>query len=170
MRAILLAVRLIDGLNRKLGRVVALMILALMALIVVEVILRYGFAAPTVWGSELATFLFATYVLLGGGFALLNGDHVRMDVLYGQLPPRGRAALDVLTAPFALLYCWVLMVEGGAMVVEAIETGRRNSTDWAPLLWPWLLALPVGAALLGLQALAHLARDAVRAATGRDLA
>lgn len=170
MRAIAASVRLIDQLNRTVGRIVAVMILALTLLIVAEVVLRYGFSAPTVWGTELTTFLFATYVLLGGGFALLNGDHVRMDVLYGRLPPRGRAALDVLTAPFALLYCYVLLVEGGAMVAEAIATGRRHSTDWAPLLWPWLLALPVGAGLLGLQALAHLVRDGVRAATGRNLA
>lgn len=170
MRAIAASVRLIDRLNRMVGRIVALMILVLTLLIVAEVVLRYGFTAPTVWGTELSTFLFATYVLLGGGFALLNGDHVRMDVLYGRLPPRGRAALDVLTAPFALLYCAILLVEGGAMVAEAIATGRRHSTDWAPLLWPWLLALPVGAGLLALQVLAHLVRDAVRAATGRDLA
>lgn len=170
MSALARLVRLIDALNRTVGRIVAVMVLALMALIVAEVTLRYGFAAPTVWGTELSTFLFATYVLLGGGFALLNGDHVRMDVLYGRLPPRGRAALDVLTAPFALLYCYILLVEGGAMVVEAIATGRRHSTDWAPLLWPWLLALPVGAGLLALQAVAHIVRDAVRAATGRDLA
>lgn len=170
MRAIAASVRLIDRLNRMVGRIVALMILVLTLLIVAEVVLRYGFIAPTVWGTELSTFLFATYVLLGGGFALLNGDHVRMDVLYGRLPPRGRAALDVLTAPFALLYCAILLVEGGAMVAEAIATGRRHSTDWAPLLWPWLLALPVGAGLLALQVLAHLVRDAVRAATGRDLA
>ncbi len=170
MSALARVVRLIDALNRTVGRIVAVMVLALMALIVAEVTLRYGFAAPTVWGTELSTFLFATYVLLGGGFALLNGDHVRMDVLYGRLPPRGRAALDVLTAPFALLYCCILLVEGGAMVVEAIATGRRHSTDWAPLLWPWLLALPVGASLVALQAVAHIVRDAVRAATGRDLA
>lgn len=170
MAALARLVRAIDALNRTVGRVVAAMVLALMALIVIEVTLRYGFAAPTVWGTELSTFLFATYVLLGGGFALLNGDHVRMDVLYGRLGPRGRAALDVLTAPFALLYCGVLMAEGGAMAAEAFATGRRNATDWAPLLWPWLLALPVGAGLLALQALAHLARDVVRAATGRELA
>ena len=62
MRAIAAWVRLIDGLNRMIGRVVAVMILALTLLIVAEVVLRYGFTAPTVWGTELSTFLFATYV------------------------------------------------------------------------------------------------------------
>lgn len=170
MGAISAFVHAVDGLNRRVGRVIALLILVLTVMIVVEVVLRYGFSAPTVWGTELSTLLFATYILLGGGFALLNGDHVRMDVLYSRLPPRGRAVLDLLTAPFALLYCYVLLVEGGAMTAEAIASGRHSATDWAPLLWPWLLALPVGAALLSLQVLAHAARDALRAVTGRELA
>ncbi|WP_187830410.1 TRAP transporter small permease subunit [Siccirubricoccus phaeus] len=161
--------RAIDTVNLWIGRVVALLILVLTILITYEVTLRYGFSAPTVWGTELSTYLFATFILLGGGFALLHGDHVRMDVVYSRFSPRGRAILDILTAPFALLYCAVLVIEGSAMVAEAMASGRRTSTDWAALLWPWLLALPVGAGLLTLQVLANLVRDAVRATLGREL-
>ncbi|MCA3279292.1 MAG: TRAP transporter small permease subunit [Roseomonas sp.] len=170
MGGLALAVRLVDRMNRWVGTAVALLILVLAGVIVYEVTLRYAFSAPTTWGTEISTYLFATYVLLGGGFAMLNGDHVRMDVFFARFSPRGQSGLDLLTAPFALLYCYVLFFEGGAMVAEAMASGRRTSTDLSLLLWPWQMALPVGVGMLTLQIFANLARDIVRFTTGRELA
>lgn len=169
MRTVLAIVRLINQTNRVVGGIVAMMIIVLTVLILLEVVLRYGFSAPTVWGTELTTLLFATYVLLGGGYALLKGDHVRMDVLYSRFSDRGKAVLDLITAPFALLYIGVLFVEGNSMLLEAIESKRTLSSDWAPLMWPWLLAMPIGVGLLGLQVIANMLSNFWMAATGRGL-
>lgn len=169
MRIVSAIVRLINQTNRVVGGIVAMMIIVLTVLILLEVVLRYGFSAPTVWGTELTTLLFATYVLLGGGYALLKGDHVRMDVLYSRFSDRGKAVLDLITAPFALLYIGVLFVEGNSMLLEAIESKRTLSSDWAPLMWPWLLAMPIGVGLLGLQVIANMLSNFWMAATGRGL-
>lgn len=169
MRTVSAIVRLINQTNRVVGGIVAMMIIVLTVLILLEVVLRYGFSAPTVWGTELTTLLFATYVLLGGGYALLKGDHVRMDVLYSRFSDRGKAVLDLITAPFALLYIGVLFVEGNSMLLEAIESKRTLSSDWAPLMWPWLLAMPIGVGLLGLQVIANMLSNFWMAATGRGL-
>lgn len=162
-------VRFVNQLNRFVGGIVSMLILGLTLLIVLEVISRYGFSAPTVWGTELTTLLFATYVLLGGGYTLLKNDHVRMDILYGRFSDRGKAVLDLISMPFALLYVGVLFIEGNSMLFEAIESQRTLSSDWAPLLWPWLLALPVGVGLLGLQIIANAISNAVLVITGRGL-
>lgn len=153
----------IDGFNRILGRSVALVILVLIGLITFEVVMRYVFSAPTAWGGELSTLLFASYVLLGGGYALYKGDHVKMDIFYSKLSDKGRAVVDLVAAPFVLLYCWILFVEGGSMVRDAIESHRTFSTDWAPLMWPWLLILPIAALLLGLQAISNVLRQLISA-------
>ena len=163
MKAVKKLLDIVDGINRAIGGTVAMLILVLTVLIVFEVVLRYGFSAPTVWGTEVSTLLFATYVLLGGGYALYKGDHVKMDIFYSKLPDKGKAVADLITVPFVLLYCWVLFVEGGSMVTEAIESQRKFSTDWAPLMWPWLVALPAGALLLAMQAISNVLRGLINA-------
>ena len=47
-----------------------------------EVVSRYIFDAPTIWAHQSSYLLFGMQYLLAGGFALLHGDHVRVDVVY----------------------------------------------------------------------------------------
>jgi len=162
-------VRSIDTLNSVIGRAVALSLLFLIALVVYEVTLRYVFRTPTTWGNELISFIFAGYILLGGGYTLLHRDHVAMDILYARFTDRTKAIVDVLTAGFVILYCWILLRETGIMAIEALETGQRASSDWSPPLFPVMVSLPIGAALILLQAIAKLIRDLHMAATGVPL-
>jgi TRAP-type mannitol/chloroaromatic compound transport system permease small subunit len=169
MRALAALVRLIDGTNEWLGRIVAVGILLMIGLVSFEVVMRYALRSPTVWATELITFVFAGYIFLGAGYTLLHRDHVNMDVVYSRLPARGQATLDVLTAGFALLYCWLLVTTGWDTAWSALQTGRTTGTDWNPPLFPAAVLLPIGAGLLLLQVIAKLVRDLVLALTGRDL-
>jgi TRAP-type mannitol/chloroaromatic compound transport system permease small subunit len=169
MRALGAFVRLINATNEWLGRFVSLGVLVMIALVVYEVVMRYGLRAPTVWGMELSSYLFAGYILLGGGYTLLHRDHVNMDVFYSRLAPRGQALLDVLTAGVVFLFCAVLFYEGAQMAQDALARGRRSGTDWNPYLFPVLVTLPLGAFLLLLQAVAKFVRDLVFTLSGRDL-
>lgn len=163
------AVRWIDRLNGAFGYVAAISLLGLIALVCYEVFLRYVVKAPTTWGNEMISFIFAAYVMLGGGYTLLHRDHVAMDILYTQYSERGRAIIDLMTAGFMLLFCWVLFEQTFIMAKEALESGQRASSDWSPPLFPVMVSLPIGAGLLLLQALARVARDAHMAFTNTPL-
>lgn len=160
------AVRAVESLNIVIGSITAVGLLVLIALVVWEVFLRYVLNAPTTWGNELITYLFAGYILLGGGYTLLHRDHVAMDVIYAQLSPRKKAILDILTAAFVLIYCLVLLQQTWVMTYEAWEADQRAGTDWGPPLYPVYAAMPVGALLILLQAVAKLFRDLHMAFTG----
>jgi TRAP-type mannitol/chloroaromatic compound transport system permease small subunit len=162
-------VRVINSTNEWLGRIVALGILIMVMVVCFEVVMRYGLRAPTVWATELITFVFAGYIFLGAGYTLLHRDHVNMDVFYSRLSPRTQAFLDVFTAAFAVAYCWVVMATGWETAWNALQTGRTTGSDWNPPLFPAAVLLPIGAALLLLQVIAKLIRDAVFAFTARDL-
>mgnify|MGYP006284787931 FL=1 len=162
-------VRAVDGLNGVVGRTVAVGLLVMIALVVWEVFLRYGLNAPTTWGNELISYLFAGYILLGGGYTLLHKDHVAMDIVYSTLSPRRQAILDVLTAGFVIVYVVVLVQQTWIMTSDAFVRGRTANSDWGPPLWPVYAAMPIGGALLLLQAIAKLVRDLHMAFTGREL-
>lgn len=169
MNALRAIVRSIDRLNSVVGYVTALSILGLIGLVSYEVFLRYVVKAPTTWGNELISFIFAGYILLGGGYTLLHRDHVSMDIIYSRFSPRAQAIIDVLTAAFMLLFCWVLFEQTTIMAKEALETGQRAASDWNPPLFPVMVSLPIGAGLLLLQALARVVRDLHMALTGSPL-
>jgi len=169
MQAARVFVRAVSAVNEWVGSAFSLLILPLIFLVVFEVVMRYGLQSPTIWGTETITFVFAAYILLGGGYTLLHGSHVNMDVVHGRLSRRSRAILDVLTAGIVFLYCGLLVSEGGKLALEALVSGRRSGTDWNPLLFPVLLTLPVGALLMLVQALAKLVRDLSIAVRGEDL-
>ena len=156
-------------LNGVVGDLTPLSILGLIGLVCYEVFLRYVVMAPTTWGNELISFIFAGYILLGGGYTLLHRDHVSMDIIYSRFSPRSQAIIDVVTAGFMLLFCWVLFEQTTIMAKEALETGQRAASDWNPPLFPVMVSLPIGAGLLLLQALARVARDLHMALTGTQL-
>ncbi len=169
MRAYQLAVQAIEALNGAIGRIAAVSLLGLIGLVVWEVFQRYVLQAPTSWSNELVGYVFAGYILLGGGYTLLHRDHVAMDIVYARLSPRAQATLDVLTAGFVIIYCVVLLRETAVMTYDAWETGQRAGSDWSPPLFPVYLVLPIGAALILLQAIAKLIRDLHLAFTGQVL-
>lgn len=169
MNLVRAAVRLIDRLNGAVGYFAAISILGLIALVCYEVFLRYAIKAPTTWGNEMISFIFAAYVMLGGGYTLLHRDHVAMDIIYSSFSARGKAIIDVCTAGFMLLFCWVLFEQSFIMAYEALESGQRASSDWSPPLFPVMVSLPIGAGLILLQALARVARDLHMALTNTPL-
>lgn len=162
-------VRFIDRLNGVVGFLAAMTILGLVALVCYEVFLRYVMRAPTTWGNEMISFIFAAIIMLGAGYTLRNRDHVSMDILYSRLSPRAQATVDVLTSFFMLLFCWVMFDQTFIMAKEALETGQRASSDWSPPLFPVMVSLPIGSALLLLQAIARVIRDLYMALTGTEL-
>ena len=159
MRRLNLFLRIVDVINEWVGKFVSLWIIPMIFIMVFEVFMRYGLKSPTVWGTELVSFLFAAYILMGGGYTHLHGDHVNMNVVYSRLSVRKRAVLDLITSVAFFLYCGSLLKEGGKFAWETIEMGRRTGTDWNPPLAPALVALPIGVFLLFLQGIIKFIRD-----------
>lgn len=87
-------------------------LVGLMALLqFVAVILRYVFGLNSIFVQEGVTYMHAAGFMLAAGYALLTGDHVRVDVLRRKMSERGRAAVDLggtylLLAPFVFVLLW----------------------------------------------------------------
>ena len=159
---------LVDRTNEWVGKIASLWMIPMIFIMLFEVGMRYAVKAPTVWGTELVTLMFAAYILLGGGYALRYGDHVNMNAFYSRLTFRKKAILDIITFVALFLYCGSLLKEGGRFAWEAIEMGRHTGTDWNPPLYPALLTLPIAAFLMLLQGLVKFIRDLITAITGKE--
>ena len=72
----------IEWLVDRVGRATAWLALVIVVLMATNVVLRYLFSYGSVWAQELEWHLLAPLILFGIAYALLKGEHVRVDVLY----------------------------------------------------------------------------------------
>ena len=158
----------VDRINEWIGKVFAFLIIVTMAVVVFDVFARYFFNRPTVWGMETSTFLLCGIVFLGGGYCLLHGGHVKVDILYARLSPRAKAIIDLITYPLLLGVCFVLIRYGGEIAWDSLIHHKASTSAWAPPLWPVQMVIPIGGILIGLQGLAKWIRDWVTAITGEN--
>ncbi len=150
---------IIDKINEWIGRIVSTFIFGIMGITILEVMLRYGFNRPTVWVHETSQQLFAISVLLGGAYTLLQGGHVRVDVIYRRLTERGKAILELVTSLFFFLFVGLLLWKGGEMAWESVMLLERTQTPWEPYVFHVVLAIPAAAFLMLLQGLAMFVRN-----------
>lgn len=141
----------------------------LMLIIVWEVVLRSLFNHPTVWAHELSIMMFGALAILSGAYALRTRAHVNMDLLYMHFSPRTRALLDVLTFPFFLVFCLVILWLGWEFAWRSVKLAEISQSDWAPPIWPIKLMLPLGAFLLLLQGIANFVSDLLKVITGKGV-
>lgn len=147
---------MVGRINDAVGRFVALFILVSILITVYEVVMRYVFNRPTVWVSESVQILFGFYFLLGGAYTLLHDGHVRVDVLLHGLKPRAKRYANALSLLVVSFFLAVLLYVSADTAWDATRHMERAESAWGPYIFPVLLAAPVAAALMLLQAVAML--------------
>jgi TRAP-type mannitol/chloroaromatic compound transport system permease small subunit len=124
-----------------------------------EVVARYVFNSPTNWAHESMFLMFGMLYLISGAYALREGSHVRVDVVYLYLPRRTRALLDVITSVFLFIFVLAMLWTGWTFAMDSVSVWEVSFTEWAIQYWPVKLAIPVGAALILLQGAAEVMRS-----------
>jgi len=74
--------RKIDRFTHYSGQLTMFLLVPLIFSSVAEVILRYFFKAPTAWAGDVTFMSNGSLFMLGSAFALLNGAHIRTDILW----------------------------------------------------------------------------------------
>ena len=127
-----------------------------------EVVSRYVFNAPTVWGMELAVLLFGPYFLLGGPYLLHLRGHVALDLMRQRLDARWNRIFDLLNFPIIIAFCLILLVYSVPAAWSSWQYAETSFSAWNPPIWPFKAAVPVSLALMLLQAIAELLRVVYR--------
>jgi len=166
----------IDVINLWAGRITCLLLVPIIFSMVYEVASRKAFAmlaangydqfardwglGPTLWVYDTTRMLAGAMFMLGAGYALMRGVHIRADFLYRNWDKKTQATVDALLYlafyfPAMLFFFWVAL----DYTWDAWWRWERasDSTLMAPLA-PARTAMPVGAFLLLLQGLPELFR------------
>jgi TRAP-type mannitol/chloroaromatic compound transport system permease small subunit len=102
-------------------------------------------------------YMFAMMVLLGGAWTLKVNEHVRVDLVYGSVSERTRTWIDLLGGIFFLLPMCIMMISiTWPWFVQSWIINEGSTNAGGLPRWPVKLVLPVGFALLLLQAIAEI--------------
>jgi len=123
--------------------------------------MRYGFNHPTMWAYESSLQLGCAMYALAYCYAQRHDAHVRVDIFYTHLSPRGKAMVDVIGGLMMFLPVIVLLVS--ASWVWAIKSWtiqeKMVETYWYPPYYPLRTVVAIGWTMLGLQGLAGILRS-----------
>ena len=159
MKALLKISAFIDALNERVGSIEIWAVLASVLISAGNAISRKAFDLSSNAWLEIQWYLFAAVFMLAAGYTYLKNEHVRIDVLSGRLSARGRAWIDILGIVFFLMTWIILMLYLGIPFFhQAFVSGEMSSNAGGLIRWPAYLLIPVGVALLGLQAISEFTK------------
>lgn len=159
----------IDRFSLWVGRIVCWFTVPLIIAMVYEVIARKYFTAPTMWAYDMSRFLYGALFMLGAGYALSKGVHIRADFIYRTWSAKTQGMVDsflyiVFYFPGLLVFLWM----SSDFAYMAWYRGERGmDTAWMPPMGPIKTALPVGVALLLIQGVSELLKSLYAATKGR---
>ena len=156
MQKMLLAV---DRFSTFVGQACAWSVVALTALITVEVFSRYVLNSPHAWVLDAQIMLYGLLFMTAGAYTLSKNGHVRGDVLYGFFRPRTQATIDlILYILFFLPGIFALTWAGWTFANDSLAI-REQTFNADPLpVYPFKFVIPVAGAVLLLQGVVEIVR------------
>ena len=163
--------RKIDRFTHYSGQLTMFLLVPLIFSSVAEVILRYFFKAPTAWAGDVTFMSNGTLFMLGSAFALLNGAHIRTDILWDKFSISKKGWIDLIT--YVILFLPVMGLLTSISIDDVIKSFQINEKSnlglWQPIIWPLRAVVPVAFALLFIQGVSELLKSLWAVSTGTEL-
>ena len=157
MRALLKFSKAVDWVNAQVGKWVIWLILGSTVISAINALVRKIFNTSSNAYLEVQWYLFAGAFLLAAGYTLLNGEHVKIDVISSKLSKRKQIWIDILGFTFFLLpMCLVILYYGIPFFLQGFRSGEVSSNAGGLIRWPVYILIPIGFSLLMLQGLSEL--------------
>ena len=142
----------IESLSIWTGRITSWVMVLLMLLINFEVLMRYVFIKPTIWGYELS-------LMLGGSILIMlayvqhRDANIRVEILYERVSPKWKALLNALgTVIFAYpCFIYLIIVAFKYMVNSFVMNEKMAESYWYPPAAPFRTIIFLALCLAALQ-------------------
>ena len=155
-----------DGIERAVdlvGRAASWLAHVIVVVMATNVVLRYLFSFGSVWAQELEWHLLAPLILFGIPYALLKGDHVRVDVLFAKFTEKNQLRVEVVSQVLGILIAAAFVWLSLQYVQQSFVIDEKSADPGGlPYRWALKALIPAGFVLLALQSFATLLGVAAR--------
>jgi TRAP-type C4-dicarboxylate transport system permease small subunit len=105
------------------------LVLLFMALsITFDVFMRYALGSPTIWITEVSTYLFLYVIYLAGAYALQQGAHIKVTFFVAFFGKRTQRIIDLITSILAIIFTTVLLWQTSEMTWSAFKGNWTSPT------------------------------------------
>ncbi len=89
------------------------LVFLMMISIIIDVIMRHVFNAPTTWADEVSCYLLVAITFLGAAYTLVLDGHIRVEAIITKFNPKIRCyietGLDIVSFFFLAFFSWQAM-------------------------------------------------------------
>ncbi len=163
-------VRLCDRLSHACGIIAGILMLAGLALIIMEVLFRTLFSKTLYITEEYTGYLMAAITFLALSYTLKEKGHIRMAFLHTVLKGKARIALDIYAFTMGLVFCSVITVTTGSFFWDSVVSKSQSMQISGTYLAIPQFVMPLGAFVMALQFAAEIGRSIlqIRSASGEE--
>ncbi len=150
----------VDRLIIRLGNAVSWIWLLLLAVIVLNVVMRYVFAQGRIEFEEIQWHLYSIGFLLGLSYGFVTDSHIRVDVIRERLSPAMQAWIELYGSLLLLLpFIILVLIASIPFITYSYSTGEISEAPGGlPFRWFIKSFLAIGFLLLLLSVTARLSR------------
>jgi len=150
----------VDRLIIRLGDAVSWIWLLLLAVIVLNVVMRYVFAQGRIEFEEIQWHLYSIGFLLGLSYGFVTDSHIRVDVIRERLSPTMQAWIELYGSLLLLLpFIFLVLIAAVPFIAYSFSTGEISEAPGGlPFRWCIKSFLAIGFLLLLLSVTARLSR------------
>lgn len=154
----------VDYLNALVSRIAeaaAWLNVVLIAIILIQVVMRYGFHHGLVPLEELMWHFYAVAFMFGMAYAITNDTHIRVDLLHMKLPRPARHIIEILGILLLLMpFLWIIFHHSLEWVADSYRLDEAStSPQGLPHRWVIKSVIPLSCVLMFLAALARLIQE-----------
>ena len=159
----------IDLMNKWIGNVVCWITIPLIFAMAYEVLARKLMNSPTMWAYDMSRFMYGALFMLGAGYALSKGVHIRADFLYRNFKTKTQGLIDfwlylLFYFPGLIVFLYMTTI----FVQESIMRSERGmDTAWMPYMWPIKSCLWIGIIFLLIQGISEILKSYWAATKGQ---
>lgn len=140
-----------DILHRLARGAVLVLLSAILALVVVQIVMRYGFGRSLSWSEEVVRYLLIWLTFIGASVAAREGGLVGLDLLDRAAERVGLSKiLNVLISMLGLLFVVAVGYYGTLLAMSPSVTRQSFATMPVPMVWVYAV-VPVSSFLTAVQ-------------------
>lgn len=149
---------------------VAWVYVVLVLVIMLQVILRKGFASGLIALEELQWHLYSIGVMFGLSYAQTTNSHIRVDLFYSRLRAKTKRIIEVISIPTMVLpFIVIIFLQGIDFTAESYRVNEASeAASGLPYRWAMKSVIPISFALLGLAVISRFIRDITLLIKGDD--
>ena len=145
------------------------LILPLTAVMLFDVVMRYAFNSPTVWGAEVSLMIFGIYMIYAGPCSVYEKVQVGVDIFSAHWSLRVQAIVSCITYGFTMTLFIALIKTALQYGIESWSMEEISASAWGQPIYHWKMLIPIAISLTFLQTISEFLRNFYMALTGEEL-